>query len=81
MYIYELPFEVNRELCRLLDNDEEWKELAGVHMRYSPFDVNVSMIILIFDVTFGFSLARESRNPLGIPKISCCSHVSGTFML
>ncbi|XP_049880706.1 serine/threonine-protein kinase pelle isoform X2 [Pectinophora gossypiella] len=40
MYIYELPFEVNRELCRLLDNDENWKELAGVYMKYSAFDIN-----------------------------------------
>ncbi|XP_068625595.1 serine/threonine-protein kinase pelle [Battus philenor] len=40
MYIYELPFEVNKELCRLLDNDDEWKTLAGVHMKYSPFEVN-----------------------------------------
>ncbi|CAH2097045.1 unnamed protein product [Euphydryas editha] len=40
MYIYELPFEINKELCRLLDNDDDWKELAGVHMKYSAFDVN-----------------------------------------
>ncbi|CAG4967397.1 unnamed protein product [Parnassius apollo] len=40
MYIYQLPFEVNKELCRLLDSDDNWKELAGVHMKYSPFDVN-----------------------------------------
>ncbi|XP_072934943.1 serine/threonine-protein kinase pelle [Epargyreus clarus] len=40
MYIYELPYDINKELCRLLDNDDDWKELAGVHMKYSPFDVN-----------------------------------------
>ncbi|XP_052744872.1 serine/threonine-protein kinase pelle isoform X3 [Bicyclus anynana] len=39
MYIYELPYDINKELCRLLDNDEDWKELAG-HMKYSAFDVN-----------------------------------------
>ncbi|VVD05287.1 unnamed protein product [Leptidea sinapis] len=39
MYIYELPFDINNELCRLLDNDDDWKELAGVHMKYSAFDV------------------------------------------
>ncbi|KPJ08945.1 Serine/threonine-protein kinase pelle [Papilio machaon] len=53
MYIYELPFEVNKELCRLLDNDEEWKELAGVHMRYSPFDVN--------------EIEREAKHKLSSP--------------
>ncbi|XP_013165666.1 PREDICTED: serine/threonine-protein kinase pelle isoform X3 [Papilio xuthus] len=53
MYIYELPFEVNKELCRLLDNDEEWKELAGVHMKYSPFDVN--------------EIEREAKNKLLSP--------------
>lgn len=40
MYIYELPYEINKELCRLLDHNEDWKELAGVHMKYSAFDVN-----------------------------------------
>ncbi|CAG9569500.1 unnamed protein product [Danaus chrysippus] len=40
MYIYELPFEINKELCRLLDNDDDWKELAGIHMKYSAFEVN-----------------------------------------
>lgn len=43
MYIYELPYDINKELCRLLDNSEDWKELAG-HMKYSAFDVNVSEI-------------------------------------
>lgn len=39
MYIYELPFEINKELCRLLDIEDYWKELAGNHMKYSAFDV------------------------------------------
>ncbi|XP_039760740.1 serine/threonine-protein kinase pelle isoform X2 [Pararge aegeria] len=39
MYIYELPYDINKELCRLLDNDEDWKELAD-HMGYKAFDVN-----------------------------------------
>lgn len=42
MYIYQLPFEINRELCRLLDMDDTWKELAGEQMMYSPFHVIVS---------------------------------------
>ncbi|CAG4979015.1 unnamed protein product [Colias eurytheme] len=40
MYIYELPFDINKELCRLLDNDDDWKELSGVYMKYSAFDIN-----------------------------------------
>ncbi|XP_022123457.2 serine/threonine-protein kinase pelle [Pieris rapae] len=40
MYIYELPFDINKELCRLLDNDDDWKDLAGIHMKYSAFEVN-----------------------------------------
>ncbi|CAK1541086.1 unnamed protein product [Leptosia nina] len=40
MYIYELPFDINKELCRLLDNDDDWKELGGIHMKYSAFEVN-----------------------------------------
>lgn len=45
MYIYELPFEINKELCRLLDHDNDWKELAGNFMKYSAFDVNVSIYV------------------------------------
>lgn len=43
MYIYELPFEINKELCRLLDIEDYWKELAGNQMKYSAFDVTVSI--------------------------------------
>ncbi|KAI5645661.1 protein kinase domain-containing protein [Phthorimaea operculella] len=39
-YIYNLPFEVNRDLCRLLDIDDLWKELAGVYMKFKAFDIN-----------------------------------------
>ncbi|KAL0860918.1 hypothetical protein ABMA27_009450 [Loxostege sticticalis] len=39
MYIYDLPYEINRDLCRLLDNDDVWKELAG-NMSYNAFEVN-----------------------------------------
>lgn len=44
MYIYELPFEINKELCRLLDIEDYWKELAG-NMKYSAFEVNVRIYI------------------------------------
>lgn len=39
MYIYELPFEIHNELCRLLDSYDYWEELAGNHMKYSAMDV------------------------------------------
>lgn len=57
MYIYQLPFEINKELCRLLDGDDDWKELAGVHMRYSAFDVNVSKSIRV-----GFSQVKSDSS-------------------
>ncbi|CAG9138570.1 unnamed protein product [Plutella xylostella] len=39
MKIYELPYDINKELCRLLDIDDDWKKLAGDHMQYYPFDI------------------------------------------
>lgn len=42
MKIYELPYDINKELCRLLDIDDDWKKLAGDHMQYYPFDIIVS---------------------------------------
>ncbi|XP_037876561.1 serine/threonine-protein kinase pelle [Bombyx mori] len=39
MYIYELPPEINKELCRLLDNFDYWEELAGNYMMYTAMDV------------------------------------------
>ncbi|KAJ0170850.1 hypothetical protein K1T71_013622 [Dendrolimus kikuchii] len=39
MYIYELPFDIHNELCRLLDSYDYWEELAGNHMQYSAMDV------------------------------------------
>ncbi|XP_063896265.1 serine/threonine-protein kinase pelle [Helicoverpa armigera] len=39
MYTNELPYEINRELCRLLDFENLWKELAGIWMEYSPFEI------------------------------------------
>lgn len=46
MYIYDLPYEINRDLCRLLDNDDVWKELAG-NMSYNAFEVNVSQLLFL----------------------------------
>lgn len=39
MYTNELPYEINRELCRLLDFENSWKDLAGIWMEYSPFEI------------------------------------------
>uniref|UniRef100_A0A2A4K933 non-specific serine/threonine protein kinase n=1 Tax=Heliothis virescens TaxID=7102 RepID=A0A2A4K933_HELVI len=39
MYTNELPYEINRELCRLLDYKNSWKNLAGIWMEYSPFEI------------------------------------------
>lgn len=55
MYIYELPFDIHNELCRLLDNYDYWEELAGNHMEYSAMDVIVSKIS-IFDDGFFLTL-------------------------
>ncbi|XP_028158650.1 uncharacterized protein LOC114351582 [Ostrinia furnacalis] len=38
MYIYDLPYEIRRELCRLLDDDNVWKELAD-NMSYKAFEI------------------------------------------
>lgn len=67
MYIYELPFDINKELCRLLDNDDDWKELAGVYMKYSPFDVNVSMLIIVShpSKSWGFPRYNDPNNFIG----------------
>nr|WMZ41589.1 pelle protein [Altica viridicyanea] len=34
MYIYKLPYEELEKLCQILDRDNKWKELGGVHMKY-----------------------------------------------
>lgn len=57
MYIYELPYKINNELCRLLDCNDDWKELAGVHMKYSAFDIHVRKVTLYckqYVTVFGF---------------------------
>ncbi|XP_026323012.1 serine/threonine-protein kinase pelle isoform X1 [Hyposmocoma kahamanoa] len=39
MLIYNLPIDINRQLCRLLDHDDKWKDLAGYHMKFDPFEI------------------------------------------
>lgn len=34
MYIYNLPYQQRKKLCELIDKDNKWKELGGVHMKY-----------------------------------------------
>lgn len=45
MFIYNLPIDINRQLCRLLDHDDKWKDLAGYHMKFDPFEIMVSLFI------------------------------------
>ncbi|XP_018334965.1 serine/threonine-protein kinase pelle [Agrilus planipennis] len=39
MYIYQLPHLERRELCRILDQNKTWEELAVSHMKYDTFTV------------------------------------------
>lgn len=34
MYIYHLPYQERQELCYILDQNNKWEELGGVHMKY-----------------------------------------------
>ncbi|XP_056633245.1 serine/threonine-protein kinase pelle-like [Diorhabda sublineata] len=34
MYIYDLPYTDRDKLCQLMDKDNKWQELGGVHMKY-----------------------------------------------
>lgn len=75
MYIYDLPFELNRELCRLLDNDDVWKELAD-HMSYKAFEVNVSD----FNIVCWVSQIAKLLKALGLPN-RVCLDVQDSFMV
>lgn len=44
-YVYELPYLIRKQVCRFLDVNDDWKELAGAHMGYSVFDILVSLEI------------------------------------
>ncbi|XP_028137592.1 serine/threonine-protein kinase pelle [Diabrotica virgifera virgifera] len=39
MYIHELLDEPKRKLCKILDKDNKWLELGGVHMKYDVTDL------------------------------------------
>lgn len=34
MYIYKLPYCERKALCRLLDLNDKWEELGGIHMKF-----------------------------------------------
>lgn len=34
MYIYNLPHQERRELCRILDQNDKWEELGGTFMKF-----------------------------------------------
>nr|CAH7740523.1 unnamed protein product [Callosobruchus chinensis] len=40
MYIYLLPYEERQELCYILDQNDKWQELGGVHMKYSIYELD-----------------------------------------
>ncbi|KAF4527340.1 hypothetical protein B566_EDAN001117 [Ephemera danica] len=39
-YVYDLPYPVHRELCRLLDQNDKWEELAGMYMKYNMQEIS-----------------------------------------
>lgn len=59
MYVYELPFEINKELCRLLDNYDYWEELAGNYMKYAAFDIIVSCLFFVSKYVSGIFPVRQ----------------------
>lgn len=34
-YVYELPYDVRREVCDLLDADGNWRKLGGIYMKFT----------------------------------------------
>lgn len=41
MYIYNLPHAERKELCRILDQNNKWEDLAGTHMQYDVLTIQV----------------------------------------
>lgn len=46
MYIYDLPHAEMKDLCRILDQNNKWEELAGTHMKYDNLTIQVNKRIL-----------------------------------
>ncbi|XP_006615619.1 serine/threonine-protein kinase pelle isoform X1 [Apis dorsata] len=38
-YIYQLPFFTRSELCKILNQNEKWEELAGIYMKYDVLTI------------------------------------------
>lgn len=44
MYIYNLPYAEMKDLCRILDQNDKWMELAGTHMGYDNATIQVKLL-------------------------------------
>lgn len=53
MYIYNLPHQERRELCRILDQNDKWEELGGTFMKFDVMTLQV--FINICSVFFGIA--------------------------
>lgn len=42
MYVYHLPYAERMQLCKVLDQNNRWEELAGIYMQYNVDEINVS---------------------------------------
>lgn len=38
-YIYQLPFLTRSELCKILNQNDKWEELAGIYMKYDVLTI------------------------------------------
>lgn len=45
MYIYDLPHAEMKDLCRILDQNNKWEELAGTHMKYDNLTIQVNKCV------------------------------------
>lgn len=49
VYVYDIPFLERKQLCRILDLDDHWKDLAGLHMGFCVFDIQVCHYFLFIN--------------------------------
>lgn len=69
VYVYDIPFLERKQLCRILDLDDNWKELAGLHMGFCVFDILVSNYFPLHKLL----LAGENQMTIfKIANIVCC---------
>lgn len=48
MYIYNMPYVERMQLCKILDEQDRWEELATVHMQYDLRTINVCIYKFIY---------------------------------